>query len=68
MGFQPGQAYHTFGLGDGTPFVVGVNANPDVTFEGSFFVVAQFGGNNYPAMLDPFVRLALARGQPKGVT
>ncbi|MBI5032137.1 MAG: hypothetical protein HZB51_16520 [Chloroflexi bacterium] len=64
-------AYRAFGLRDygridirlrdGTPFVIDVNANPDITFEGSFFAAAQFSNYSYPEMLDQIVRLALHR-------
>ncbi len=64
-------AYRAFGLrdygrvdirlADGIPYVIDVNANPDITFEGSFAVAAQFGGYTYSAMLDQIVRLAIER-------
>lgn len=64
-------AYRAFGLRDygrvdirleeGTPYVIDVNANPDITIEGSFFAAAQLGGYTYPAMLDRIVRLAMER-------
>jgi|GEM_PF-4099075 len=50
-----------YSFGDGTPYVMDVNANPDITFEGSFAVAAQFGGYAYSAMLDHIVRLAMER-------
>jgi D-alanine-D-alanine ligase len=66
-------AYRAFGLRDygrvdirvrdNTPFVIDVNAHPDITAEGSFFATAQFGGYAYSAMLDRIVRLAIARAE-----
>ncbi|MBI5029366.1 MAG: ATP-grasp domain-containing protein [Chloroflexi bacterium] len=64
-------AYRAFGLRDygrvdirlrdGTPFVIDVNANPDITSEGSFFAAARIGGYNYSGMLDRIVQLAAER-------
>ncbi len=52
-------------LRDHTPMVIDVNANPDITFESTFLVAAQFGGYDYPAMLDRIVRIALARASSR---
>jgi len=46
---------------DGIPFVIDVNSNPDITAGSSFVTAAEFGGYDYPAMLDRIVRLAIAR-------
>lgn len=65
------RAYRGFGLRDygrvdirlrdGTPYVIDVNANPDITAEGTFFTAAQFAGLTYPMMLDELVRIACSR-------
>jgi D-alanine-D-alanine ligase len=64
-------AYRAFGLRDygrvdirlrdGTPFVIDVNANPDITSEGTFCAAAGLGGYDYSAMLDRIVQLAVER-------
>lgn len=44
-----------------TPYVIDVNSNPDITPDSSFVAAAQRAGEDYSAMLDRIVRLAIHR-------
>ncbi len=64
-------AYRAFGLRDygridvrlrgDTPYVIDVNANPDITADSSFVAAAECAGYDYPGMLDRIVHLAVHR-------
>lgn len=50
-------------LCDEEPFVIDVNANPDIAGDGSFVLAAERAGYDYSAMLDRIVRLATRRAR-----
>lgn len=47
--------------GDLTPFLVDINANPDVNDDATFFLMAQYDGNSYVQFVKSIVDAALSR-------
>lgn len=46
---------------DGTPYVIEVNPNPDISSDSGFFRAAKVSGLDYPKMLHAIISLALKR-------
>jgi D-alanine-D-alanine ligase len=46
-------------LRDGQPYVLEVNANPDLSLDAGFFRSASAAGYSYPGMLAEILRLSL---------
>lgn len=46
---------------DGTPYVIEVNPNPDISSDSGFFRAAKVSGLDYPKMLHTIITLALKR-------